>query len=66
MNKLKYLIINLETSECIIKTNYREIEGFISLIYPDKTICYSTVSNRFKNGNNYFKYYDLIIKKLLW
>ena len=67
MKDYKYLIINKETGEAIIKNNVREISEFISLIYSDKKISKDTVSRRLKeNEKKYFEYYDLIIKELLW
>ena len=67
MNLFKYLIINIHTGECITTKNIREISTFIELIYPNKKICPSTVSNRLKGTEKkYFEHYDLLIKELIW
>ena len=61
----KYIIINKEDKEIVMKDSYRAIAEFINLIYTEDTISHTTVSMRLKN-NNYFHYEGLIIKELIW
>tara|TARA_Y100001970_G_scaffold285488_1_gene405412 strand:+ start:963 stop:1163 length:201 start_codon:yes stop_codon:yes gene_type:complete len=63
--KYKYLIINEKTNEVSIENSYRNIENIIKNAYKDDTISHNTISERLKE-KNHFRYYDIIIKKLIW
>jgi|TARA_B110000967_G_C18783571_1_gene509562 hypothetical protein len=60
----KYIIIDTETEDVVLKKGFRDIAEFISLISDDK-ISHNTVGKRLA-ANNYFEFNNLIIKKLLW
>ena len=67
MGKYKYLIINEKDNEYYIKNSYRDIEKYINSIYPDNKTSHMSVSRRLKESkDNYYQYYDIIIKELIW
>ena len=61
----KYIIIQKDHNEVILKRSYREISIFINLIYPDKKLSHTSVGERLKE-KSFFHYYDLLIKELIW
>lgn len=67
MVKYKYLIINEENGEYFIKKGFRDIELYINEIYPESKTSHMSISRRLKESENkHYKYYDIIIKELIW
>lgn len=67
MVKYKYLIINEENGEYFIKKGFRDIELYINDIYPESKTSHMSISRRLKESENkHYKYYDIIIKELIW
>jgi hypothetical protein len=63
-NNLKYIIIDTETDECVVKNSFRDIAEFINLVSDDK-ISHNTVGKRLAE-NNHFTFNNLVIKALVW
>lgn len=67
MVNYKYLIINEDNSEYFIKNSFREIEKYINEVYPENKTSHMSISRRLKESNDkYYKYYNVIIKELIW
>ena len=67
MVKYKYLIINESNGEYFIKNSFRDIEKYINDIYPEDKTSHMSISRRLKESENkYYKYFDIIIKELIW
>lgn len=67
MVNYKYLIINESNGEYFIKNSFRDIEKYINNIYPEDRTSHMSISRRLKESDNkYYKYFDIIIKELLW
>jgi hypothetical protein len=65
--KYKYLIINENNGDVFIKNSFREIESYINENYPDDKTSHMSISRRLKESENkYYKYFDIIIKELIW
>lgn len=65
--KYKYLLINETDGDVFIKNSFREIEKYINEIYPDDKTSHMSISRRLKESENkYYKYFDIIIKELIW
>lgn len=65
--KYKYLLINENDGDVFIKNSFREIEKYINEIYPDDKTSHMSISRRLKESENkYYKYFDIIIKELIW
>ncbi len=63
----KFLIINENDNTCQIMNSFRDIEKYINEEYPENKTSHMSVSRRIKESNNkYYKYYDIIIKELIW
>ena len=63
----KFLIINEKDNTCQIMNSFRDIEKYINEEYPGNKTSHMSVSRRIKESNNrYYKYYDIIIKELIW
>ena len=63
----KLLIINEKDNTCQIMNSFRDIEKYINEEYPGNKTSHMSVSRRIKESNNkYYKYYDIIIKELIW
>ena len=60
----KYLIIDQNNNEAILKNSLRDISSFIHLI-TNKKISHNTIRLRFLK-NTYFYVDDIIIKRLIW
>ena len=66
MEKLyKYIIIDKETNEVILKNSYRDISEFINLIYPKSSISHNAVGERLRD-KKFFNHYGLLVKELVW
>tara|TARA_Y100000996_G_C22472601_1_gene622770 strand:+ start:62 stop:271 length:210 start_codon:yes stop_codon:yes gene_type:complete len=63
--RFKYIIIQKDHNEIVLKNSYRDISVFINLIYPDKKISHNSVGERLRK-DKFFDYYDLIVKELIW
>ena len=61
----KYIIIDLNNQQVFHMKIYQEILDFINNLYPESNLSIMLISRRFKE-NNYFKFNDLGIKKLIW
>jgi len=61
----KYIIIDLNNQQVFHMKIYQEILDFINNLYPESNLSIMLISRRFKE-NNYFKFNDLVIKKLIW
>jgi hypothetical protein len=67
MVNYKYLIINESNGEYFIKNSFRDIEKYINDIYPESKTSHMSISRRLKESENkYYKYFDIIIKELIW
>ncbi len=67
MIKFKYLVINENNNDCFIKNSFREIEKYINTVYPNNKTSHMSISRRLKeNDNKHYKYYNVIIKQLIW
>tara|TARA_Y100000817_G_scaffold313032_1_gene308187 strand:+ start:31 stop:255 length:225 start_codon:yes stop_codon:yes gene_type:complete len=67
MVKPKFLIINEVDDTYHIMNSFREIEQYINLQYPKNKTSHMSVSRRIKESdNNYYSYYDIIVKELIW
>lgn len=67
MKKYKYLIINEENGEYFIKNSLRDIETYINEIYSENKTSHMSISRRLKESEDkYYKYYDVIIKEIIW
>lgn len=65
--KYKYILINENDGDVFIKNSFREIEKYINEIYPDDKTSHMSISRRLKESENkYYKYFDIIIKELIW
>ena len=65
--KYKYLLINENDGDVFIKNSFREIEKYINELYPDDKTSHMSISRRLKESENkYYKYFDIIIKELIW
>lgn len=65
--KYKYLIINENNGDVFIKNSFREIECYINENYPDDKTSHMSISRRLKESENkYYKYFNIIIKELIW
>ena len=65
--KYKYLIINENNGDVFIKKSFREIESYINENYPDDKTSHMSISRRLKESENkHYKYFDIIIKELIW
>ena len=62
--KFKYIIIDVESGDVVVKYSFREIADFINTVCDD-TISHNTVGKRLA-VDNYFLFNNLIIKSLLW
>jgi len=63
VTKFKYIIIDTETEEVVMKKGFRDIADFINLVSDDK-ISHNTVGKRLAE-NNHFVFDMLIIKSLI-
>ena len=61
----KYIVIDKDTNEVILKNSYRDISDFINLIYPDNKISHNAVGERLRD-KKYFNYCGLLVKELVW
>ena len=67
MVNYKFLIINESNGEYFIKNSFRDIEKYINDIYPEDKTSHMSISRRLKESENkYYKYFDIIIKELIW
>ena len=67
MVKPKFLIINEVDDTYHIMNSFREIEQYINLQYPKNKTSHMSVSIRIKESDsNYYSYYDIIVKELIW
>tara|TARA_Y100000996_G_scaffold272507_1_gene214535 strand:+ start:180 stop:404 length:225 start_codon:yes stop_codon:yes gene_type:complete len=67
MVKPKFLIINEVDDTYHIMNSFREIEQYINLQYPKNKTSHMSVSRRIKESDsNYYSYYDIIVKELIW
>ena len=67
MVKPKFLIINEVDDTYQIMNSFREIEQYINLQYPKNKTSHMSVSRRIKESDsNYYSYYDIIVKELIW
>ena len=67
MEKPKFLIINEVDDTYHIMNSFREIEQYINLQYPKNKTSHMSVSRRIKESDsNYYSYYDIIVKELIW
>lgn len=65
--KYKYLIINENNGDVFIKNSFRELESYINENYPDDKTSHMSISRRLKESENkHYKYFDIIIKELIW
>jgi hypothetical protein len=64
IHKFKYIIIDTETEEVVLKNSFREIAEFINLVSVDQ-VSHNTVGKRLAE-NKHFTFNDLIIKALIW
>tara|TARA_B110000003_G_C16296524_1_gene397100 strand:- start:343 stop:546 length:204 start_codon:yes stop_codon:yes gene_type:complete len=63
IKNIKYIIIHNE--EIHPMKNYSQILNYINSMDPDVNLSAMLISRRFKE-KNYFKFNDMIIKKLIW
>lgn len=62
--KYKYLIIDNEDDSVICVSSLRDIEGFFKERYPDRaTMSHNTISQRLRENNKSFEYYDIVVKE---
>ena len=61
---LKYIIIDTETNDVVLKNSFREIAEFIKSVSEDH-ISHNTVGKRLAE-NNHFTFNHFIIKALVW
>ena len=61
----KYIIIDTDTHDIVVKKSYREVADFINLVSEDNVISHNTVGARLST-NNHFEFNNLIIKGLIW
>ena len=67
MVNYKYLIINEKDNTCQIMNSFRDIEKYINEEYPENKTSHMSVSRRIKESENkHYKYYEIIIKELIW
>ena len=67
MVNYKFLIINENDNTCQIMNSFRDIEKYINEEYPENKTSHMIVSRRIKESENkHYKYYEIIIKELIW
>ena len=67
MVNYKFLIINENDNTCQIMNSFRDIEKYINEEYPENKTSHMSVSRRIKESENkHYKYYEIIIKELIW
>ena len=67
MVKPKFLIINEKDNTGQIMNSFRDIETYINEEYPENKTSHMSVSRRIKESDNkHYRYYDIIIKELIW
>ena len=67
MVNYKFLIINENDNTCQIMNSFRDIETYINEVYPENKTSHMSVSRRIKESDNkHYRYYDIIIKELIW
>lgn len=67
MVNYKYLIINEKYKTFHIMNSFRDIEKYINEEYPENKTSHMSVSRRIKESDNkHYKYYDIIVKELIW
>ena len=64
IHKFKYIIIDTETEDVVLKNSFREIAEFINLVSVEH-LSHNTVGKRLAE-NNHFTFNSLAIKVLLW
>ena len=67
MVNYKFLIINENDGTYHIMNSFRDIEEYINEQYPENKTSHMSVSRRIKESENkHYKYYDIIVKELIW
>ena len=64
VQQFKYIIIDRETHDVVVKVSFREIADFINTVGDDK-LSHNTVGKRLA-VDNHFLFNNLIIKALVW
>jgi hypothetical protein len=58
----KYFIIDNQDDSVICLSSLRQVEVFMKERYPDRpTISHNTISQRLRENNKTFEYYDIVI-----
>ena len=59
--------LNENDNTCQIMNSFRDIETYINEVYPENKTSHMSVSRRIKESDNkHYRYYDIIIKELIW
>ena len=67
MKQYKFLLINEKDNTIHNVNSLRNIEHYINEQYPENKTSHISISRRLKESEyNHYKYYDIIIKKLIW
>ena len=67
MKQYKFILINEKFNTFHIVNSLRDIEHYINEQYPENKTSHMSVSRRIKESDNkHYKYYEIIIKELIW